>query len=145
MLVEKMHVMGLPNRETGLSMGRMRSVFLVLLDYDKYFCFQVHWKLARGSSHFCFIKMFRWFYSKPQANIIQGWGWGGWKMFQSLCLYSRRTWNPDASTQDVSSLPCLKSQSLAAADMYIVGVGSWLSHLCILRHFNHVQLFVTSG
>lgn len=27
MLVEKMHVMGLPNRETGLSMGRKRSVF----------------------------------------------------------------------------------------------------------------------
>ena len=77
MLAEKMHVMGLPNRETGLSMGRKHSVFLVLLDYDKYFGFQGHWKLARGPSHFCFIKMFRWFYSKPQANIIQGWGWGG--------------------------------------------------------------------
>ena len=32
--------------------------------------------------------------------------------------------NPDASTQDVSSLPCFKSQSLAAVDMYVVGVGT---------------------
>lgn len=72
MLAEKTHVMGLPNTETGSSMGRKCSVVFVPLDYNKYFCFRGHWKLERGPSHSPFIKTYGWFYSKPYADIIGG-------------------------------------------------------------------------
>ena len=64
--------MGLPNTDKGSSTGRKCSVVLVLLDYNKYFCFRGHWKLERGPSHSPFIKMYGWFYSKPYADTIGG-------------------------------------------------------------------------
>lgn len=64
--------MGLANTKTRSSTGRRCSAILIRLDYNKYFCFRSHWTLERGSSHFSFIKMYRWLYSKPSREIIGG-------------------------------------------------------------------------
>lgn len=78
MLVEKMHVMGLPNRETGSSMGRKRSVFSSSsLDYDKYFWFPRPLENLQGDPPIFVSLKCSDDFPKPQANIIQGWGWGG--------------------------------------------------------------------